>query len=299
MEALVEQHENKRYLPGFPFPPTLSPSNDLATTLQSCSLVIMAVPSHGFREIFTRVALLLKAGTQVISAVKGIEKLSLKTMTQLMAEVLEGCEDGREIQTGVLSGPSFALEVAQKKPTAVTIGFQDLSQAKRVQHIFGTDFFRVYASTDVVGLELAAALKNIIAIATGICDGLGYGLNARAALITRGLAEIQRLGLVLGASPGTFSGLSGMGDLLLTCTGDLSRNRTVGLKISQLKSLPEIAQEMKMVAEGVKTTESGYQLAQKHGVEMPIIEQMYAILYQEKKCTDAVRDLLLRDFKVE
>jgi glycerol-3-phosphate dehydrogenase (NAD(P)+) len=199
----------------------------------------------------------------------------------------------------VLSGPSFALEVAQGLPTAVTIGCADLAAAGRLQQLFGTETFRVYASADVIGLEISAALKNIVAVAAGICDGLGYGLNTRAALITRGLTEIMRLGVAMGAEPATFSGLSGLGDLVLTCTGNLSRNRNVGLKLGKGERLADIVGEMQMVAEGVKTTKSGYELARKMGIEMPILEQVYAILYQGKTCDQAVRELLRRELKVE
>ena len=184
-------------------------------------------------------------------------------------------------------------------PTAVTVGFKNIRTAQETQKIFVTDFFRVYASSDIIGLEISASLKNIIAIAAGVCDGLGYGLNTRAALITRGLAEITRLGMALQAEPATFSGLSGLGDLLLTCTGDLSRNRTVGLKLGEGKNLDQIKGEMNMVAEGIKTTKSGYDLAQKMNIEMPILEQVYHILYDGKNCSEAVRDLLNRELKVE
>jgi glycerol-3-phosphate dehydrogenase (NAD(P)+) len=235
--------------------------------------------------------------------VKGIENTTLKTMTQVMAEILAGNPgDGlreKNIELGVISGPSFAKEVAKKIPTAVTIGFDSLQTAREIQQIFVTDYFRVYASRDVIGLEISAALKNIIAIAAGVCDGLGYGLNTRAALITRGLAEIQRLGIALHADPSTFSGLSGLGDLLLTCTGDLSRNRMVGLKLGEGKNIEQIKSEMSMVAEGIKTTRSGYDLARKMKIEMPILEQVYSIIYQGKDCSEAVRDLLNRELKVE
>jgi len=243
---------------------------------------------------------LLCDNCRIISAVKGIENSTLKTMTQVMDEILTAKNNNlKKIEFGVLSGPSFAKEVANDVPTAVTIGFKNLQTAKEIQKIFVTDFFRVYASNDVIGLEISAALKNIIAIAAGVCDGLGYGLNTRAALITRGLAEIQRLGVALKADPATFSGLSGIGDLLLTCTGDLSRNRMVGLKLGQGKSLDQIKNEMNMIAEGIITTQSGYDLAQKMKIEMPILEQMYNIIYKGKNCSEAVRDLLNRELKVE
>jgi glycerol-3-phosphate dehydrogenase (NAD(P)+) len=260
----------------------------------------MAVPSHSYRRVFIEMLPFLPVNCRIISAVKGIENATLKTMTQVMYELLldYGLTD-RNIELGVISGPSFAKEVAEKVPTAVTVGFSRLSTAQEVQLLFGTDFFRVYASSDVIGLEISAALKNIIAIATGVCDGLGYGLNTRAALITRGLAEIKRLGIALHADSATFSGLSGLGDLILTCTGDLSRNRMVGLKLGAGKTLEEIKSEMNMVAEGIKTTKSVYDLAQKMGIDMPILEQVYNIIYCGKNCSEAVRDLLTRELKVE
>ena len=203
------------------------------------------------------------------------------------------------MRLGVLSGPSFAKEVADGVPTAVTVAAEEVETARVFQEVFFTERFRVYTSTDVVGLELGGPLKNIVAIAAGICDGLGYGTNTRAALITRGLAEITRMGVKMGANPLTFSGLAGLGDLVLTCTGDLSRNRTVGLLLGQGKGLPEILEEMDMVAEGVKTARSAWLLAQKIGVDMPILEQVYKVIYENKPCAAAVKDLLARDQKEE
>lgn len=220
-------------------------------------------------------------------------------MTQVIEELVEEKNGKEQVEVGVLSGPSFAEEVAKDIPTAVTIGFSRLETAQEIQRIFGTETFRVYASQDVIGLEISASFKNIIAIAAGVCDGLGYGLNTRAALITRGLAEMKRLGVAMKADPVTFSGLSGIGDLLLTCTGDLSRNRTVGLKLGQGKSLQQLTEEMSMVAEGIKTTRSIFDLSGKLGIEMPILEQVYNILYKDKSCSDAVKDLLARDLRDE
>ncbi len=299
VELLRRENENKKYLPGFSFPPNLSLSSDLVTTLQGSSTVCMVVPSHGFRTVFSRIAPLLAKGTLVISAVKGIENESLMTMTQVMTEILGAELQTRDISLAVLSGPSFAKEVALGMPTAVTIGCDNIEKAQELQRIFGTERFRVYASRDVIGLEISAALKNIVAIAAGISDGIGYGLNSRAALITRGLAEIKRLGVTMGADPVTFFGLSGLGDLVLTCTGDLSRNRTVGLKLGQGKRLSAILDEMEMVAEGVKTTISVYDLAGRLQVDMPILEQVYQILYQDKACSVAVMDLLNREMRIE
>lgn len=298
--GLLGDRENKKYLPGIIFPANLQPVHLLQQAVEQAPLVVMAVPSHAFRQVFIKAVPFLSRNCRIVSAVKGIENTTLMTMTQVMDEVLNEYEAAeKNIQLGVISGPSFAKEVAAKVPTAVTIGFADLATAKEMQRVFGTDFFRVYASRDIIGLEISAALKNIIAIAAGVCDGLGYGLNTRAALITRGLAEIQRLGAAMHAEAATFAGLSGLGDLLLTCTGDLSRNRTVGLKLGKGKTLEQVNSEMEMVAEGIKTTLSAYHLARKMQIEMPILEQVYNILYQGKNCSEAVKDLLVRELKVE
>lgn len=296
---MIRSRYNGKYLPDIALNENIEPTESLTGAGESASLVIMAVPSHSLREVFSRLLPSLEPGVIMVSAIKGIENSSLKTMTQVMAEVVGVQKSKANIQFAVLSGPSFAREVALGIPTAVTIGCRDLQCAKKLQQIFGTETFRVYASTDVIGLEISAALKNIVAIAVGICDGLGYGLNTRAALITRGLAEISRLGVFLGAEQATFSGLSGLGDLVLTCTGDLSRNRTVGLQLGQGKKLDQILAEMKMVAEGVRTTKSVYDLARSLEIEMPILEQVYKIIYEKKNCSLAVQDLLARELKVE
>lgn len=300
VQQLLVDRENRRYLPGIVFPANIQPRENLQTAVTGAEVVVMVVPSHSYRTVFQEMIPFLEENSRVVSAVKGIENSSLKTMTQVMEELLQDKVGGEyKIELGVLSGPSFAKEVANGVPTAVTIGFKDIETAKDLQSVFVTNFFRVYASSDVLGLEVSAALKNIIAIATGVCDGLGYGLNTRAALITRGLAEIKRLGIALDADPVTFSGLSGIGDLLLTCTGDLSRNRMVGLKLGEGKNLEQIKSEMSMVAEGIKTTKSVYDLAQRLQIEMPILEQVYNIIYKDKKCSAAVKDLLQRELKVE
>lgn len=291
--------ENSRYLPGFALTENILATDNLRDAVDGCDVICMVVPSHGFRRVYEQLVRQLRDGTCVVSAVKGIENESLMTMTQVMEDVRLAHVPEKKIITAVLSGPSFAKEVAQNIPTAITIGCGDMDTAKMLQQLFVTDTFRVYVSRDVIGLEISASLKNIVAVAAGICDGLGYGLNTRAALITRGLAEITRLGVALNAEPATFSGLSGLGDLVLTCTGNLSRNRTVGLKLGQGRKIEEIVSEMNMVAEGVKTTKSGYELARRMGIEMPILEQVHAIIYEGKNCSDAVRDLLKRELKAE
>lgn len=300
MELLARQRENRKYLEGIPFPENLIPVDTLEDAITGTTIILMVVPSHSFRKIFQQIQPLLKDGMRIVSAVKGIENITLKTMTQIVEEIIgRNTADKRNIKIGVLSGPSFAQEVARGVPTAVTLGFRDLQIAKELQDVMVTDSFRIYTSRDVIGLEISAALKNIVAIAAGVCDGLGYGLNTRAALITRGLAEIKRLGTALGADTDTFSGLSGLGDLILTCTGNLSRNRMVGVMLGQGKSIEQVKSEMRMVAEGIKTTQSVYDLAKKMKIEMPILEQIYSILFEGKKCSEAVKDLLQRELKDE
>jgi glycerol-3-phosphate dehydrogenase (NAD(P)+) len=298
VDALRRDRENRKYLPGAALPSSLLPTHDVSLVAE-CECVVMVVPSHGFREVFSSLVPHLQDETLLVSAVKGIEIGSRQTMSQVMAGELAGAGRADTMHIGVLSGPSFADEVAAEQPTAVTVGFADKDAATTVQHLFSTLFFRVYTSTDVIGLEISAAMKNVIAIAAGISDGLGYGLNTRAALITRGLAEITRLGVKLGADMRTFSGLGGLGDLVLTCTGSLSRNRSVGLKLGEGRTLQQALDEMTMVAEGVKTTKSCYNLARYEGVEMPILEQTYQVLYEDKDCRRAVQELFQRSLKEE
>lgn len=294
-EIMAGLRENRKYLPGFNLPENIHFGSDLAMAAD-CLAVVMAVPSHGFRSVFRDLIPFLAPETAVISAVKGIENQSLLTMTQVMSRELPV---GSSRPIGVLAGPSFAREVALGLPTAVTVAACNNQDALFFQKLFFTERFRVYAGSDLIGQELGGALKNIIAIAAGISDGLGYGTNSRAALITRGLAEITRLGVKMGANPLTFSGLAGLGDLVLTCTGELSRNRGVGLKLGEGRSLKEILAEMEMVAEGVKTTASAWALAQREKVDMPILEQVYLVLYKDKPCREAVRDLLAREGREE
>jgi glycerol-3-phosphate dehydrogenase (NAD(P)+) len=293
---LAQDRENKRHQAGHPFPETLEVTDSLRAAVIGAQCVVMVVPSHGYREVYRQVYPLLGEGCVVVSATKGIEIGSGKTMIGIMREE---SNSPKNVHLGALSGPSFATEVADQQPTAVTTAFADNEAAEAVQHLFSTEYFRVYSSGDVIGLEISGAMKNVIAIAAGICDGIHYGLNTRAALITRGLAEITRLGVALGAEPQTFAGLGGLGDLVLTCTGNLSRNRTVGLKLGSGLTLSEALAEMTMVAEGVKTTESCYKLAKELKVDMPILEQVYQVLYQNKRCEDAVLELFQRDLKKE
>lgn len=295
-EEIERTRENSRYLPGYKLSENVRATADMSLAVSGQSLIVMVVPSHVFREVFQTLVPYLAKTSTLVSATKGIENDTLKTMTAVMAALLP---EGSVARLGVLSGPSFAKEVADQIPTAVTVAAQDIETAQSLQEAFSTELFRVYTSTDIIGLELGGPLKNIVAIAAGICDGLGYGTNTRAGLITRGLAEITRMGVAMGANPLTFSGLAGLGDLVLTCTGDLSRNRQVGLMLGQGKKLDDILAAMNMVAEGVKTTRSAWRLAQKIGVDMPILEQIHKVLYEDKPCREAVNALLSRDLREE
>lgn len=291
-----EKRENTLFLPGLKLSPDLSFTNSLEEAYAGCTMVLCVVPSQLVRRVMHDSLPFLPKEVVIVSASKGIEVATLATVSEIYREILPAELYAR---FAALSGPSFAREVAREMPTAVTAASQSEEIAGRVQAAFTTSFFRVYRNEDVTGVELGGALKNVIAIAAGISDGLGFGSNTRAALITRGLAEMTRLGLAMGAQAATFAGLAGMGDLVLTCTGDLSRNRSVGIQIGQGRKLAEILGEMRMVAEGVQTTESAYKLARKLGVEMPIVEKMYQMLYQDKPAREAVLDLMTRNLKAE
>jgi len=296
VEAINQRQENPFYLPKIKLPPHLSATED-PKILKEASLIVFAIPSHALRKTLLNLRDFFgKNPVPLVSTIKGIEEESLATMSQVIRETLPNI--WHPYYT-ILSGPSFAEEVAKGLPTAVTIaGFEeDITQA--VQESFATDYFRTYRSLDVLGVELAGALKNVVAIAAGIADGLNFGLNARAALITRGLAEISRLGVKMGANPLTFSGLAGLGDLVLTCTGSLSRNRTVGLRLGRGERLADILNSMTQVAEGIRTTASARALAQKQRVEMPICEAVYRVLYQGEDPRQMARDLLTRRLKEE
>ncbi len=295
-EQIKNSRINETFLPGMKLVDSLNPVKTYEEALNDKDLIMMVVPSHFYRSVLIGLKPFLKPGMKFISATKGIENNTLKVMSQVAEEVLE---PEYTDSFGCLAGPSFAKEVVAKQPTAVTIACRDISQAERLQNVFSTDLFRVYVSDDLIGVQLCGALKNVIAIGAGASDGLGFGLNARAALITRGLAEITRLGVVMGANPMTFAGLSGIGDLVLTCTGDLSRNRTLGLKIGKGMTLDEITKGMTMVAEGVKTSISAYELAKKMGVDMPIVDQVYETLYNGKDPLLAVKELMTRELKKE
>ncbi len=295
-EQIKNTRINETFLPGMKLVDTLNPVKTFEEALKDKDIIMMVVPSHVYRIVLEQLKPFLKPGMKFVSATKGIENNTLKVMSQVAEDILDP-EYTKDF--ACLAGPSFAKEVVGKQPTAVTIASKDLSYAEVLQNIFSTDLFRVYVSDDLMGVQLCGALKNVIAIAAGASDGLGFGLNARAALITRGLAEITRLGVKMGANPMTFAGLSGIGDLVLTCTGDLSRNRTLGLKIGKGMSLDEITNGMTMVAEGVKTTISAYELSKKMEVDMPIVDQIYEALYKGKDPLVAVKELMTRELKKE
>jgi len=288
--------ENKVFLPGISISENICPSNELSEVVTGKDLILVVVPSHVMRETAVKMADFLSGESIVVSASKGIENKTHLTMSGVLKETLAEIPENR---FAVISGPSFAREVAKKVPTVVTAASRDPNVAGFVQHIFATPYFRVYTINDMIGVELGGAVKNVIAIAAGIIDGMGLGLNTRAALITRGLTEIRRLGLALGSNPRTFTGLAGAGDLILTCTGDLSRNHTVGKKIGEGMTLKEILSDMRMVAEGVKTAKSVYNLSRKLGVEMPISHDVYHILYEDLSPKEAVHRLMTRDLKQE
>jgi glycerol-3-phosphate dehydrogenase (NAD(P)+) len=258
--------------------------------------VVLAVPSHGFRDVLGSAADAIASDVPVVSLSKGVEQGTYLRMTEVVADVLVGHRPDR---IGVLTGPNLAREVAEGQPTASVIAMTDDDMAKTLQQTFMTYTFRVYTNPDVVGCEIAGALKNVLAIATGIASGLGYGDNTKAALMTRGLAELARLGVALGGDPLTFSGLAGMGDLVATCTSEKSRNRHVGVELGRGRSLEEILDEMNMVAEGVKSTGAVLELAAKHDVEMPIAAFVGAVLYEGARAADIVPTLMLREAKPE
>ena len=290
-DAMATKRENVIYLPGQKLHSSVIPTSSMEEASRAKDLIVSAVPSQFVRDRIKEVSRYLKESAIVLSASKGIETETLMLMSQVLQEVLPSYLHPR---ISVLSGPSFAREVAQRLPTAVAIASEDQETALTLQQLLSTPYFRVYTSKDMIGIQLGGALKNIIAIAVGASDGIGLGHNTRAALITRGLAEITRLGIAMGADPLTFQGLSGVGDLVLTCTGDLSRNRTVGRMLGQGMKLEEILKDMKSVAEGITTTRSAYHLSQKLSVEMPITESVYSILYEKEKIASAVERLLKR-----
>lgn len=294
-----KDRENKNFLPGVILPASIEPTTRLEEVLHQKEMLVLAVPSHFFRVVLRQMIPFLsgiKPGCLWITATKGIENETLLTMSGVLKELLP---PEYHPFVGCLSGPTFAKEVSRELPSAVTLASSEEKTALRAQGFFSNQFFRVYTNRDLLGVELGGALKNVIALAAGISDGLGFGHNTRAALITRGLAEICRLGEKMGAQRPTFFGLAGIGDLVLTCTGDLSRNRTVGLRLGQGEKLAAILSSMTMVAEGIKTTRAAHQLAARKQVEMPIVSQVNGILHEGRDPRRAVKDLMTRDLKAE
>jgi glycerol-3-phosphate dehydrogenase (NAD(P)+) len=295
-KQIREKRENRIFLPGVSLSPNIIPSNDIAEVVTGKDMVVIVVPSHHVRSIAGMISPHISKDTILVSASKGIENKTHLTMTGVLHDALPDIPLGN---LAVLSGPSFAKEVARMVPTVITAASKDLEVAECVQHVFATPYFRVYRNGDTVGVELGGSVKNVIAIAAGIIDGLGLGLNTRAALITRGQTEIRRLGLAMGADPRTFTGLAGIGDLILTCTGDLSRNHTVGKRIGLGERVGDILSGMAMVAEGVKTSKSVYNLSRKLDVLMPICHEIYQVVYHDVSPKEALVRLMTRDLKQE
>jgi glycerol-3-phosphate dehydrogenase (NAD(P)+) len=293
--AIRETGENPDYLPGLPLGPRVQVTNDLGEATVFSETIFMVTPSHYYRDVLTRVRDGARGGVKIISGTKGIENDSLQRMSEISADVLGDAL----LAFAVLSGPTFALEVARGDPTAAVVASTDVVFAQDVQNALSSSSFRLYHSEDVVGVELSGSLKNVVAIAAGVLDGLGLGSNTNAALITRGLREMTRLGLALGGRTETFAGLAGMGDLVLTCTGALSRNRTVGVLLGQGRTLEDILRDAKFVAEGVKTSKSAKQLADRHQIEMPITDEMFRVLYESESARLGVQRLMTRALKSE
>jgi glycerol-3-phosphate dehydrogenase (NAD(P)+) len=293
-ESLQSTRINDVFLPGIALPSNVTAGNSLPSALAGADLILSVMPSHVVRNLYTRMRPFLQPATPIVSATKGLEAGTLLRMSEVIRSVA-----GPAHRIAVLSGPTFAREVAAGSPTALVAASEEETLALEVQNRFSGPTFRVYASDDPVGVEIGGALKNVIAIGAGICDGLGLGHNAVAALITRGLAELTRLAVAAGAKPATLSGLAGLGDLVLTCTGDLSRNRQVGLKLAAGIQLGKILESTPMIAEGVKTTEVALQLSERHRVELPIAREMHAVLNLGRSPADAIRRLMARTLRTE
>jgi len=294
-EDINERRENRTYLKGFKIPEKVLAFTDLKDALKGAEIVIFATPSHVTRRVLVEAEPYLPEEAPLISVTKGIEVETLKLMSQVYEEIIEGVVE----RFAVISGPTFAREVARGLPAAATIASKNKKLAFHLQRTLSDPAFRLYESSDVIGVEIGGAVKNVIAIAAGICDGLKLGLNARAAIITRGLAEITRLGVKMGANPLTFLGLSGIGDLVLTCTGDLSRNRMVGIQLGEGKKLKDIVVSTPMIAEGIKTSIAVKALSEREGVEMPISQTVYSILHEGMEPEEGARALMARSLKEE
>jgi len=290
---LIKKRENIKFLKGIKIPDEILITDNLKLAIEDSEIVVLAVPSHFMRNILTKIKKFNYYNKLFISVTKGIEQSSLLTMSQIIKKII------KDIDIAVLSGPSIAVEVARKVPTTVVVAAEKINVAEKAQLIFFTNYFRVYTCKDVLGVELGGALKNVIAIAAGVLDGMGIGDNTKAALVTRGLAEIKRLGIKMGANENTFSGLSGLGDLVVTCSSRYSRNRMVGEELGKGKKIKDILKNMEMVAEGVKTTLSAYKLSKKYKVEMPITTEIYNVLYKNKSIYQSIVDLMSRSPKSE
>ena len=295
-DTINRAHENTKYMKGIALDPNVRATTEVAATVRDADVVVNVTPAQHVRKVLTQAAPLIRPDALIVSASKGIETTTLQTMAEVVQEVVQTRAGAN---AAFLSGPSFALEVAREQPTAVAMASHHLASAERAQELFQSQYFRVYTNPDVTGVELGGSIKNVMAIAAGMASGLGLGHNTLAALITRGLAEMARLGVALGANPLTFSGLAGMGDLILTCTGDLSRNRSVGIALGQGKHIDEILGGMYMVAEGVETTRGAHALAHKAGIEMPIVAQVHAVLFEGSTAREALENLMLREPKPE
>jgi glycerol-3-phosphate dehydrogenase (NAD(P)+) len=294
-EEITTRHSNSIYLPDIPLPESLRASSDVATAVAGADVVILVPPSSHLRSVAAKVAPVLGPQTLVVVATKGIEEGSLKLMSEVIAETIPGLGD----RLAFLSGPSFAKEVARRLPTDVVVASRSIHTARAIQELKHAPNFRTYASADPIGVQVGGAIKNVLAVATGACDGLALGDNARAAVITRGLAEMTRLGVALGANPLTFLGLSGVGDLVLTCAGDLSRNRTLGKQLAAGVDPKEYLASKRSVAEGFSTSAAAHALAKKIGVDMPITENVYEVLHRGRPLKEAVKTLLERGFRDE
>jgi len=296
VEGINRDHRNPTYLTQVQLPKGLVATGDIAAALDGAAVVVSVVPSHVTRETIDRARPHLPAQAIVVNATKGIEQGSLKTMAEVFEELLPADQHSRLAH---LSGPTFALELARRQPSAVTVAARDEATAQTVQRLISTDYFRAYTTTDVLGVELGGSVKNVIAIAAGCADGLGFGNNTRAALITRGLYEISKLAMKLGANPLTMAGLAGVGDLVLTCSSSLSRNRTVGFELAQGRQLKLVLKSLGQVAEGVLTAKAVHELAVREQVEMPISQAVYQMLFEDKDPKDAVYELMGRSLKSE
>lgn len=296
IQSVNRDHENCLFHPGHQLDPRLQANGDLRATIDASALLVIAIPTQYIRATLQPLRERLGADKTLVSISKGIENGTLLTVSQLLRDMHPQLQPG---QIGVLSGPSFSIEVLKGMPTAVSLACPDQERALALQGIFHTPYFRTYISNDQLGVEIGGAIKNVVAIGVGIIEGLGFGYNARAAMITRATAEMIRLAAKMGAQPQTLSGLAGIGDLILTCTSDLSRNRSLGLKIGAGQSLNDILKQSPMVVEGVETARSAYALAQKQHAEMPIITQVYQVLHEGKSPLKAAHDLLSRDPKSE